>query len=532
MKRTLHSRSPEARGLSRREFLKQTGGTALALGAAWSLWSGPLRADEPRRPNILVILADDLGYADTGFQGCEDIPTPNIDSIASGGVRFTSGYVSCPICAPTRAGLMTGRYQQRFGFEHNPGPEAHAADSFGLPRDEKTLAERLKPLGYATGMVGKWHLGYKPELTPPQRGFDEFCGFLSGAHDYLPRERALRAGILRGSEPVEEKEYLTDAFAREASAFVEKHKDRPFLLYLPFNAVHSPLDASPRILEKFARIADPKRRTYATMLASMDDAVGKVLGKVRDHHLEENTLIFFLSDNGGPTPQTSSRNDPLRGTKGQVYEGGVRVPFALQWQGQVPAGKKVMDPVISLDILPTALAAAGGAPAAEDKFDGVNLLPFLKGEDAKPPHDRLFWRMGEQHAARVGDWKLVCARRQPPEVYHLAEDIGERTDLAAATPEKLKELQAAYQEWNAKNMPAQWVRQDGRTERGAGAESQERFKRLDRNGDGRITPDELPRPDLFKRLDRDGDGAISREEAGAFAGKGKDLSTGGAGLQE
>jgi arylsulfatase A-like enzyme len=252
------------------------------------------------------------------------------------------------------------------------------------------------------------------------------------------------------------------------------------------------------------------------MLASMDDAIGKVLGKLREHNLEENTLIFFLSDNGGPTPQTSSRNDPLRGCKGQVYEGGIRIPFAIQWPGHLPAGLTVREPVISLDIVPTALVAASGVPGAEDRLDGANLLPFLKGETGNAPHDRLFWRMGGQSAARVGDWKLVCQRGQPAEVYNLAEDVGEKTNLAGKAPEKLRELQAAYDEWNATNMPAQWVRQDGTGPRGAQAEPGEWFKRLDRNGDGKITTNELPRAELFRKLDRDGDGTISPGEARTF----------------
>jgi arylsulfatase A-like enzyme len=473
-KRHNDGRLAESGDLTRRGFLKAAGGFALASGTALPLGPGGAFAQEPvpRKPNILLILADDLGYADTGFQGCKDIPTPNIDFIAAGGIRFTNGYVSSPICTPTRAGLLTGRYQERFGFEHNaPGPDKRGAESFGLPLAEKTLAERLKLLGYATGLVGKWHLGYKAEFTPPKRGFDEFFGFLSGAHDY----RALRGSILRGDKPVEEKEYLTDAFGREAAAFVEKHKDHPFFLYLPFNAVHTPLHTSPKLQEKFAEIEDLKRRAYANILASMDDAVGRVIRKLREHKLEEETLIVFLSDNGGPTADTSSRNDPLRGYKGQVYEGGIRIPFAVRWKGRLPAGRVVDEPVISLDIVPTALAAAGGTPGGEDKLDGVNLLPFLEGETKTAPHDRLFWRLGEQHAARVGDWKLVCRRGQAPEVYNLARDIGEKTDLAAKRPERLKELQAAYDEWNAKNMPAQWVpgRPRGKGPPGAGAELEE-----------------------------------------------------------
>jgi len=294
--------------------------------------TGALAEPPTRRPNVVVILADDLGYRDLGVQGCPDIPTPNIDSIARNGVRFTDGYVSCPICAPTRAGLATGRYQQRFGFETNPGPSAYADPSFGLPRSETTLAERMKSFGYATGMVGKWHLGYRQELQPTRRGFDEFFGFLEGANNYLPGRRGARNPILRGTEPVEEKEYLTDAFAREAAAFIDKRARDPFFLYLAFNAVHSPMEAIEGYLRRFSSIKDEKRRTYAAMSAALDDGVGRVLSALRRHRLEEDTLLFFWSDNGGPTPQTTSSNLPLRGYKAQVYEGGIRIPAMVQWK--------------------------------------------------------------------------------------------------------------------------------------------------------------------------------------------------------
>jgi arylsulfatase A-like enzyme len=237
----------------------------------------------------ILIIADDLGCADLGAYGGKEIPTPNIDSLAAGGVRLTSGYVSCPVCSPTRAGLMTGRYPQRFGHEFNPGPANVAEDKFGLSLKEPTIAERLKPLGYATGMVGKWHLGYKAEHHPMKRGFDTYFGFLGGAHSYVNPGGT----ILRGTEPVDEKEYLTDAFAREAAAWIDGAKDRPFFLYLAFNAVHGPMDASEKRLGKFASIADPKRRTYATMLSALDDGVGRVLEKLREHKLEERTLVFF-----------------------------------------------------------------------------------------------------------------------------------------------------------------------------------------------------------------------------------------------
>jgi len=449
------------RGLvTRREFLKITG-ASLAAGAL----GGRLLAEDPpgspqRPPNILLILADDLGYGELSVQGCQDIPTPHIDSLAAYGVRFTNGYVSCPICAPTRAGLLTGRYQQRFGFETNPGPEQFADPKFGLPREEATLAERLKGLGYVTGLFGKWHLGYQPELQPTQRGFDEFFGFLSGANNYLAEKRRNRRNpLLRGTEPVVENEYLTDAFAREAVSFIERHRAHPFFLYLPFNAVHAPLEATDTYTARFPAITDPKRRTFAGMIAALDDAVGRVLTKLRELKLEEDTLIFFLSDNGGPTPQTTSGNGPLRGTKGQVYEGGIRVPFLVQWKGHLPAGQVCPHPVIALDLHPTALAAAGGAVAPEWKLDGVDLLPYLKGEKQGPPHDTLYWRFQQQRAIRQGDWKLVQSRRGMEwELYHLGEDIGEQHNLADKRPDRVKELREAWQAWNAELMEPQWVR--------------------------------------------------------------------------
>lgn len=501
--------------LTRREFLALLGAGAASLLLPRRSWAQALQRGR-RRPNIVVILADDLGYAELGVQGCRDIPTPNIDSIARNGTRFTSGYVSCPICAPTRAGLMTGRYQQRFGFETNPGPEQYADPKFGLPREQTTLAERLKGLGYATGMVGKWHLGYRPELQPTQRGFDEFFGFLSGANDYVPGGRRMDR-VLRGTEVVHESEYLTDAFAREAVAFIGKHAQEPFFLYLPFNAVHAPLQAIDPYLQRFPNAADPNRRIYAAMTAAMDDAVGRVLGKLREHGLEENTLVFFLSDNGGPTPQTTSSNLPLRGYKGQTYEGGIRVPFMVQWKGHLPEGKVSGAPVIALDIYPTALAAAGATVDPTWKLDGVNLLPYLSGQSVGTPHETLYWRFQRQRAIRQGEWKLVRGNRSAAwELYNLADDIGEQHDLAAREPGKVRELTAAWEAWNAELMDPLWVRQDGRTQTGGG-QIERRFRQLDRNGDARLTPDELP-GQRFRRFDTSHDGVVTLDEARAALG--------------
>lgn len=435
----------------------------LAPLCAFLAVAGSLSAADARRPNVVVIVGDDMGYADVGFHGCKDIPTPNLDALAASGVRFTNGYVSGPYCSPTRAGLLTGRYQQRFGHEFNAG-----GAGTGLPVSETTMADRFQAAGYATAAVGKWHLGAAAQFQPQQRGFDEFFGFLGGSNAYLPQRGGSVPNILRGTEPVEEREYLTDAFGREAIAFIDRHKAGPFFLYLAFNAVHTPMHADDARLAKFAGIADERRRTYAAMMSAMDDAVGKVIGKLRSDGLEENTLIVFHSDNGGPTMPTTtvngSSNAPLRGSKRQTLEGGVRVPFVMSWKGRLPAGKVYDAPVIQLDVQPTALAAAGIEAGADARFEGVNLLPYLTGEQREPPHSELYWRFGEQMAIRRGDWKLVRygdnTKLYPnetwPKLYNLAEDIGEAHDLAAERPEVVKELEAAWAAWNKGNVPPLW----------------------------------------------------------------------------
>lgn len=422
---------------------------------------GPASAADAKKPNILFIVGDDMGYADVGFHNCKDIPTPNLDALAASGVRFTNGYVSGPYCSPTRAGLMTGRYQTRFGHEFNP------SGSQGLPLTEKTIADRLKAAGYVTGLVGKWHLGALPEMHPQKRGFDEFFGFLGGSHSYFAS-----AGILRGSEQVKELDYTTDAFGREAAGFIERHKAAPWFLYLAFNAVHTPMHATDDRLAKFPNIADKQRRTYDAMMLAMDEAIGRVRKKLADAGLEKNTLITFISDNGGPTMPgvtvNGSRNEPLRGSKRTTLEGGIRVPFVVSWPGRVKPGV-FQQPAIQLDLHVTALAAAGVEVKPEWNLDGVNLLPFVSGEKPGAPHDALYWRFGQQMAIRAGDYKLVRydsnadtrtgGRNQPvtaAKLYNLAHDIGETKDLAAAQPDKLKELQSKWDAWNATLVPPLW----------------------------------------------------------------------------
>ena len=498
------------------------------------------------KPNILIILADDLGYGELGCQGyTQQIPTPNIDSIAKNGVRFTSGYVSGPYCSPTRAGLMTGRYQQRFGHEFNPGPAQTASPTFGLPLEEKTIGDRLKAEGYVTGWFGKSHLGYQPQFHPLNRGFDEYFGFLGGAHDYLDAASDSNNPILRGTTPIDKIDYTTDAFAREAASFIERHANEPWLCYLAFNAVHSPLQALEKYLARFENIQDIRRRTYAAMQSAMDDAVGAVLTKLREHKLEEKTLIFFFSDNGGPTAQTTSSNGPLRGFKAQTWEGGIRVPFMVQWKGHIPAGKVDDRPVIQLDILPTALAAAGVNIRPEWKLDGVNLLPYLTGNESGMPHQALYWRFGQQIAIRMGDWKLVkgvgsrgvegIEQRGKPstdgaELYNLKTDIGEKNNLADKEPAKFKELADAWNKWNSELIDPKWVPERGGLAKKAGKKKAqptgvpgqrgavllERFNQLDRNGDGKVTSDEFPNADIFKQIDANHDGIVTLEEARTY----------------
>ena len=425
-----------------------------------------INAAEPAKPNILFIVGDDMGYADVGFHGCKDIPTPNLDSLAKSGVSFASGYVSGLYCSPTRAGLLTGRYQERFGHEFNP-PGGH-----GLPLTETTIADRLKAAGYATGIVGKWHLGSKPEMHPLKRGFDEFFGFLAGSHSYFDA-----GGILRGEEPVKELDYTTDAFGREAIAFIDRHKGKPWFLYLAFNAVHTPMHATDDRLAIFPSIEDNQRKTYDAMMLAMDENIGRVRKYLADSGLDKNTLVIFISDNGGPTMKgvavNGSLNTPLRGSKRTTLEGGIRVPFVVSWPGHVKPGV-FEKPAIQLDLNATALTVAGVDVKPDWKLDGVNLMPFLSGEKTGTPHDTLYWRFGEQMAVRSGDFKLVrydsnadtnLGKGNQPvtaaKLYNLADDIGESKDLAAAMPDKMKELQSQWDTWNATLVPPLWGKGGG-----------------------------------------------------------------------
>jgi arylsulfatase A-like enzyme len=421
-------------------------------------------APDHDQPNIIIILADDLGYADIGVHGCSDIPTPNIDSIARTGVRCSQGYSSHSYCSPMRAGLITGRYQHRFGYENNMPYDAHNR-FMGLPTAEKTIADRLLEVGYATGGLGKWHLGAAHPFHPNRRGFDFYYGFLGGGHDYftVDLQRPLGEGyfdaLQRNGQPEGLDDYLTTKLSQEAVGFIEANRDGPFFLYLAYNAPHTPMQAPQSYLDKFASIEDKRRRTYAAMVNAMDDGIGMVLATLDRLELRKDTLVFFLSDNGGPEHANGSCNDPLRGQKGQVWDGGIRVPFLVSWPGVLPAGVVYEHPVISLDISRTALVVGGAkAESNPSKLDGVNLLPYFCGETDEPPHEALFWRQaaGEVWAARAGDWKLVRDGRESEamQLYHLVEDIGESQDLAHDKPDQAEMIRRQYDRWNDGNKPS------------------------------------------------------------------------------
>lgn len=451
------------------------------------------------RPNMLFIVADDLGYGELGCYGGKEIPTPNIDALAAGGARFTNGYVTAPFCAASRAALLTGRYQTRFGFEFNPIGAKNAAPGIGLPVEEKTVADRLRDSGYATGLVGKWHLGGTAPFHPQRRGFDEFFGFLHEGHYFVPppwegvttwlRRKTLPDGgkgrwtspdgrivwsthlgtneheydtdnpLLRSSQPVVEKANLTDAFTREACDFIRRQKAQPWFLYLAYNAVHSPMQGADAYMAKFAHIEDIHRRIFAAMLAHLDDGVGKVLAQLRESGVEGHTLIVFLSDNGGPTKELTSSNAPLRGGKGELWEGGIRVPFIVSRTGSIKP-RVIATPVSSMDATATALAIAGAFPPqhsakATGTLDGINLLPLLSDKAIENPDRTLFWRVGKKNALRRGDWKLIRDGKEW-QLYDLAHDISETTDLAAKEPVRVQQMSALWDQWNAEQIEPLW----------------------------------------------------------------------------
>jgi arylsulfatase A-like enzyme len=502
-----------------------------------------------RRPNILIILADDLGYGDPGCYGGTLVPTPAIDSLARDGVRCTDGYVTAPVCAPSRCGIMTGAYHQRFGIQWNDDRARYGVGRHLL------LPQALKAAGYRTGHIGKWNIGADVKAC-----FDETYDVIDWEADYFPNQDGHWVGVDSPTEHASSKvqgvwgperpgeEYLTDRIGRQAVEFLEKHKTEPFFLYLAFNAVHSPWQAKAADRQRFAHIQPEPLNYYAAMIASLDENIGRVLAKLNEDGLEENTLVVFTSDNG---PALGSPNikvwpdqwpkevlvgsaGPLSGHKAQFLEGGIREPFILRWPGRLVAGQVYRQPVSTMDLYATCCAAAGASVPAGTKLDGVNLLPYLLGEKQGAPHEILFWKYGDQGAVRQGDWKLVISPRQPNlQLFHLAQDIAEQHDLAGDEPERTDRLHRQWLAWSAQLPPRANPQTAKRSKSGPAATAKPRqdraalFAAKDKNRDGRLTREEFlanqPDPQAakprFDKWDIDKDGSLSREEFVKMGGK-------------
>ncbi|MDO8540621.1 MAG: sulfatase-like hydrolase/transferase [Opitutaceae bacterium] len=418
--------------------------------AALSLLVFPLGASAAQpaaKPNVLIFYLDDMGWAQPGVYGGKLAPTPAMDAIARNGVRFTDGYVSACVCGPSRVGLMTGRYQARSGHDANGN-----RDGRELVVSETTLAQRMKAAGYTTGIVGKWHLGDTNEkFMPASRGFDYAVGTLGNIGE------GTGPSYFRGNEKVEDlpgAPVTSPVYRDQAVKFISANRGQPWFLYVAFNAVHTPHVASPHWLAKFNHL-EGRVKNYAANIAEADEAIGVVMTKLRELGREENTLVFCISDNGGASADAEMGG--LRGRKWYVWEGGVRVTWMAQWKGRIPAGRVSHQPVIQLDVLPTALAAAGVQTQPAWQLDGVNLLPLLEGKAPALAPRELYFRFGVQYAVRQGDWKLVKASGDMvPMLVNLARDPGEKTDLAAQEPEKARALQALFDQWNATMSPPRW----------------------------------------------------------------------------
>jgi len=423
---------------------------------------------QAKNPNVIVIVSDDQGWSDVGFNGCREIPTPNLDALAESGVTFETGYASHPYCSPSRAGLLAGRYQQRFGHECNPGAHGGGDDNLeveGLPLTETLLPEVFLGAGYRTGAIGKWHLGDAQKFWPTERGFEEWFGFSGGGLSYwgdLGKKPPLQ-GVLRNGEvvPKDELTYLTDDFSKEAVNFVERNRDEPFFLYLAYNAPHAPDQVTRKHLEKTSHIEYGGRAVYGAMVAAMDEGIGRLMNALKEQKLYDNTIIFFYSDNGGRA--TLARNFPYRGHKGMLFEGGIRVPFCVSWPAAIEGGRRYTEPVTALDIFPTVLAAADIQTPGDLDLDGVNLLPYLKGSKQGRPHETLYWRYacGDDtygYAVRDGDWKLVYSVYKGRHLlFDLKADPWERDDLADQKPVVVEKLTGLYQAWDRELKQPLWL---------------------------------------------------------------------------
>ncbi|MDB4617553.1 sulfatase-like hydrolase/transferase [Verrucomicrobiales bacterium] len=435
------------------------------------------------RPNIIVIMADDLGYNDVGCYGCKDIPTPHIDSLAKEGVRFASGYVTWPMCGPSRAGFLTGKHQSKFGYYKNVSAPFNPAQ--GLPKME-TIASLLQKQGYVTGGVGKWHMGTTDDQHPNAMGFDDWFGFLGGGLMYFPLDHPSYKGrftppikrpmnhkylqhtlpVIHNREPVEWDQYLTRELTDAGIRFLEKNQESPFFLFMSYNAPHLDLEAPEETIAKFPAdkmtvvpgVKPGARSVYGAMVFEMDEGIGQLLARVDELELSKKTVVWFLSDHGGM--KATSDNRPLRGCKGRVYEGGLRVPMIVKWPGKIPHGLVLGDMVTSLDIGATSIAMAGGDPEKAG-LHGKDIRPYVTQQSPDAPHEVLFWHTGSNAnlagVIREGDFKLISGGRGNPELYNLKDDLGETTNLAASYPEKVEAMRARWLEWDKDKQPPLWT---------------------------------------------------------------------------
>ncbi len=454
--------------------------TAIFLSTLGNTWS--VKAQSVTRPNIVVIMVDDLGYADVGYNGCTDIPTPNVDKLAESGAIFSSGYVTGPMCGPSRAGFITGRMQSSFGWYGNPG--APLDPEQGLPASIKTVAAYMQEQGYVTGGVGKWHMGTAPHQHPNVMGYTDWYGFLSGGHLYYPLDHPSYNGkytdtpkpwgmrdmhhtmpIIHNYEPVKWDQYLTHELTDQGIAFIEKYHDKPFFLFMSYNAPHEYMEApeetiamfSPKDMTAIPGVKPEIRSIYAAMTYEFDRGVGKLMETLDRLNLKENTIVWFLSDNGGM--RRTSDNRPLRGAKWDSYEGGLRVPFAVSWPGHIKSSTVLDAPITTLDIGATSVALAGGN-LSKTNLDGVDITSYITGQSLEAPHKELFWRIGrsfdeESGVLRIGDYKLIV-QKDSVQLFNLKEDLSETTDLSKSQPERVQRMLSRWKTLNQSSMPPLW----------------------------------------------------------------------------
>ncbi len=434
------------------------------------------------RPNILIIMCDDLGYADVGFNGSKDITTPSIDALASEGIIFSSAHVCHPFCGPSRAGLMTGRYPHKIGAQFNLPPHSYMIDE-GVSVDETYISKVLQQSGYYTGMVGKWHMGEAERFHPNNRGFDEFFGFLGGGHNYYMDqaqqryEKLVKEGKERYEIPeymvpmqhngkeIAETEYITDAFSREALRFIHtaSEKDQPFFLFLAYNAPHTPLQAKKDDLELFSHIQDLKRRNYAAMVYAVDRGVKEIVDALKANRELENTFIVFLSDNGGKV-SAGANNYPLRDGKGSTCEGGHRVPMFIKWPDQIEGGQKFTYHVSTLDFYST-FARLAEAKIPDDKvLDGKDILDKLLNGGNPHEHEMIFTLRHREGYSDVGvlkdNWKALRVGEKTWKLYDLEKDLGEEHNLSVQYPAVLESMVKEAEQWSQSNMQPRWFHDD------------------------------------------------------------------------